>query len=141
MQSFPMRTTGQERLHSWRHFLGLHLSALTIAILWFFSALNIHVIRTVRTEPQRQRETQTSTKTQSSSSSQPVAMVHVSNQSHEHGGAQIPPDDVGPFQSAAASASDDGETKRGVVNPCLVYLRGISPRESDPGQTEVSKPA
>ena len=27
-----MRTTGQERLHSWRHLAGLHLSVLTMAI-------------------------------------------------------------------------------------------------------------
>ncbi|KAI2623650.1 hypothetical protein GGS21DRAFT_533574 [Xylaria nigripes] len=24
IQSFPVRTTGQDFLHSWRHFLGLH---------------------------------------------------------------------------------------------------------------------
>lgn len=28
----PMRTTGHDLRHSWRHFLGLHLSALTMAI-------------------------------------------------------------------------------------------------------------
>ena len=39
MQSLPMRTTGQERLHSWRHFLGLHLSLLTMAIRVILSAL------------------------------------------------------------------------------------------------------
>lgn len=33
MQSLPVLTTGQDFLHSWRHFLGLHLSALTMAIL------------------------------------------------------------------------------------------------------------
>jgi hypothetical protein len=33
MQSLPVRTTGQDFLHSWRHFFGLHLSELTIAIL------------------------------------------------------------------------------------------------------------
>ena len=32
MQSFPIRTTGQDFLHSCRHLLGLHLSELTIAI-------------------------------------------------------------------------------------------------------------
>ena len=32
MQSFPIRTTGQDLLHSCRHFLGLHLSAFTTAI-------------------------------------------------------------------------------------------------------------
>ena len=26
MQSLPVRTTGQDFLHSWRHFLGLHLN-------------------------------------------------------------------------------------------------------------------
>lgn len=35
----PMRTTGQLFLHSWRHFLGLHLSWLTMAILVFLSAM------------------------------------------------------------------------------------------------------
>lgn len=35
----PMRVTGQLFLHSWRHFLGLHLSWLTMAILVFFSAM------------------------------------------------------------------------------------------------------
>lgn len=33
MQSFPILTTGQERLHSCLQRLGLHLSELTIAIL------------------------------------------------------------------------------------------------------------
>jgi hypothetical protein len=33
MQSLPVRTTGQDFLHSWRHFFGLHLSELTMAIL------------------------------------------------------------------------------------------------------------
>uniref|UniRef100_A0A0E9UE69 Uncharacterized protein n=1 Tax=Anguilla anguilla TaxID=7936 RepID=A0A0E9UE69_ANGAN len=37
MQSLPMRTTGQLFLHSCRHFLGLHLSWFTIAILVGFS--------------------------------------------------------------------------------------------------------
>ena len=32
IQSFPSLTTGQDFLHSCRHFLGLHFSALTIAI-------------------------------------------------------------------------------------------------------------
>ena len=32
MHSFPVRTTGQLLLHSWRHLFGLHLSALTIAM-------------------------------------------------------------------------------------------------------------
>jgi hypothetical protein len=32
MQSLPMRTTGQLRLHSCLHFLGLHLSLSTMAI-------------------------------------------------------------------------------------------------------------
>ena len=35
----PIRTTGQLFLHSWRHFLGLHLSWLTMAILVFLSAI------------------------------------------------------------------------------------------------------
>ena len=33
----PMRTTGHDRLHSCRHFLGLHLSVLTMAILVILS--------------------------------------------------------------------------------------------------------
>jgi len=33
MQSLPVLTTGQDFLHSCRHFLGLHLSELTMAIL------------------------------------------------------------------------------------------------------------
>ena len=33
MHSFPIRTTGQERLHSCLQRFGLHLSELTIAIL------------------------------------------------------------------------------------------------------------
>ena len=33
MQSFPSLTTGQDFLHSCRHFFGLHFSALTMAIL------------------------------------------------------------------------------------------------------------
>ena len=32
IQSFPSLTTGQDFLHSWLHFLGLHLEALRIAI-------------------------------------------------------------------------------------------------------------
>lgn len=32
MQSLPMRTTGQVRLHSWRHFFGRQRSSLTIAM-------------------------------------------------------------------------------------------------------------
>lgn len=32
MQSFPIRTTGQDLLHSCLHRFGLHLSELTIAI-------------------------------------------------------------------------------------------------------------
>ena len=32
MHRLPMRTTGQDFLHSCRHFLGLHLSLLTKAI-------------------------------------------------------------------------------------------------------------
>ena len=32
MHSLPILTTGHDRLHSCRHFLGLHLSALTMAI-------------------------------------------------------------------------------------------------------------
>lgn len=32
MQSFPSLTTGQDFLHSWLHFLGLHLDVLTIAM-------------------------------------------------------------------------------------------------------------
>lgn len=33
MHSFPILTTGHDFLHSCRHLLGLHLSALTMAIL------------------------------------------------------------------------------------------------------------
>lgn len=33
IQSFPVRTTGQDFLHSCLHFLGLHLSVSTMAIL------------------------------------------------------------------------------------------------------------
>ncbi len=40
MHSLPMRTSGQERLHSWRHFEGLHLSSLTIAMRVSSSDLN-----------------------------------------------------------------------------------------------------
>ena len=32
IHNFPIRTTGQDFLHSWRHRLGLHLSELTMAI-------------------------------------------------------------------------------------------------------------
>lgn len=32
MHSLPIRTTGHDRLHSCRHFFGLHLSAFTMAI-------------------------------------------------------------------------------------------------------------
>ena len=32
IQSFPNLTTGHDFLHSWRHFFGLHLSVLTMAI-------------------------------------------------------------------------------------------------------------
>lgn len=42
-ESLPVLTTGQLFLHSWRHFLGLHLSELTIAIrvnLWSDISLN-----------------------------------------------------------------------------------------------------
>lgn len=37
IQSFPRRTTGQDRLHSCRHFFGLHLSSLMIATRVNFS--------------------------------------------------------------------------------------------------------
>ena len=37
IHSFPIRTTGQDFLHSCRHLLGLHLSLLTIAILVWVS--------------------------------------------------------------------------------------------------------
>jgi hypothetical protein len=33
MHILPILTTGQDFLHSWRHFFGLHLSLLTMAIL------------------------------------------------------------------------------------------------------------
>lgn len=33
IHNFPIRTTGHDFLHSWRHRFGLHLSELTIAIL------------------------------------------------------------------------------------------------------------
>ena len=39
MQSFPVLTTGHDFLHSCRHFLGLHLSLLTIAIRVSLSAM------------------------------------------------------------------------------------------------------
>ena len=39
IQSLPMRTTGHDFLHSWRHLLGLHLSAFTMAILVSLSAM------------------------------------------------------------------------------------------------------
>ena len=32
MHCLPILTTGQERLHSWLHLLGLHLSVFTTAI-------------------------------------------------------------------------------------------------------------
>lgn len=32
IQSFPIRTTGQDFLHSWRQRFGLHLSSLTMAM-------------------------------------------------------------------------------------------------------------
>lgn len=38
MQSFPSLTTGQDFLHSWLHFLGLHLDVLTMAIRVKFSS-------------------------------------------------------------------------------------------------------
>ena len=47
MHSLPIRTTGQAFLHSWRHFFGLHLSELTIAILVSFSAILIMDARVV----------------------------------------------------------------------------------------------
>ncbi|KAE8168777.1 hypothetical protein B0I72DRAFT_88194, partial [Yarrowia lipolytica] len=37
IHSLPVRTTGHDFLHSCRHFLGLHLSTLTIAIRVFLS--------------------------------------------------------------------------------------------------------
>jgi hypothetical protein len=40
MQSLPSLFTGQDFLHSWRHFFGLHRSELTIAIrVWASSPL------------------------------------------------------------------------------------------------------
>lgn len=37
MHILPIDTTGQDRLHSWRHFFGLHLSSFIIAIRDFSS--------------------------------------------------------------------------------------------------------
>jgi len=37
MQSLPVRTTGHDFLHSCLHFFGLHLSLLTMAILYYKS--------------------------------------------------------------------------------------------------------
>ena len=42
MQSLPVRTTGHDFLHSCRHFFGLHLSLLIIAILYDGSAYSLH---------------------------------------------------------------------------------------------------
>eukprot|EP00051_Salpingoeca_urceolata_P009800 m.119080 g.119080 ORF g.119080 m.119080 type:complete len:60 (+) comp16452_c0_seq6:1772-1951(+) len=39
MHILPMRTTGQDFLHSCLHFFGLHLSVLTMAILVNLSAM------------------------------------------------------------------------------------------------------
>lgn len=33
IHNLPVRTTGQDFLHSWRHFFGLHLSLSMMAIL------------------------------------------------------------------------------------------------------------
>lgn len=40
MHNFPSRTTGQDFLHSWLHFFGLHLDVLMMAIrvMWSSSA-------------------------------------------------------------------------------------------------------
>ena len=57
--SVPMRTTGQLRLHSCLHFLGLHLSALTIAMRTSFSDMVARAKRGARTRArgtQRERE-------------------------------------------------------------------------------------
>lgn len=57
MQSFPVRTTGQDFLHSCRHFLGLHLSELTMAILRLMLVFargicgNVRFLRTESTCP------------------------------------------------------------------------------------------
>lgn len=50
-----MRTTGQLFLHSWRHFLGLHLSWFTIAILVFLSAIWLVWCRAQATQIYRNR--------------------------------------------------------------------------------------
>ena len=42
IHSLPVRTTGQDFLHSCRHFFGLHLSLLTMAILLWLLVLVVH---------------------------------------------------------------------------------------------------
>ena len=49
----PVLTTGQLFLHSWRHFLGLHLSSLTIAIRVSRSAISSSSAAAERRAPRR----------------------------------------------------------------------------------------
>lgn len=46
IQSFPVRTTGHDFLHSCRHFLGLHLSLETIAIRVSLSVMMMSTLLT-----------------------------------------------------------------------------------------------
>lgn len=47
MHNFPMRTTGQDFLHSCLHLLGLHLSALTMAIRVNLSVSSVARLRDI----------------------------------------------------------------------------------------------
>lgn len=47
MHSFPIRTTGHDFLHSWRHRFGLHLSSLTIAIRVCLSVSSFALFRDI----------------------------------------------------------------------------------------------
>lgn len=50
MQSLPIRTTGHDFLHSWRHRFGLHLSSLTIAIRVCLSVSSLALLRDILTQ-------------------------------------------------------------------------------------------
>lgn len=47
MHNLPMRTTGHDFLHSWRHRFGLHLSSLTIAMRVCLSVSSLDLFRDI----------------------------------------------------------------------------------------------
>lgn len=56
MHNLPIRTTGHDFLHSWRHRFGLHLSSLTIAIRVCLSVSSLALLRDILQRQTRTKE-------------------------------------------------------------------------------------